>query len=94
MEMTTSWRHLFSAVLTLGASEGSVYERLRIAYSGALSKISPESGLPAHLRGNYQELMGELADLFTETGNADSKRASHLAKRVVALYDGVAKELR
>lgn len=93
-EITKSWRHLFSAVLTLGTSEGSVYERLRAAYRGPLTQLVPHSGLPDRVRGDFEELMTELADLLNQPDGTDSYRASHLAKRVVALYDSVAKELK
>jgi hypothetical protein len=92
METTTkSWRHLFSAVLTLGVSEGSVHERLRAAYETSLTKLLPDSGLPDALQGDFEALMVELSDLF-QSGKADGATASSLAKRVVALYDSVAKQ--
>lgn len=95
MDLITAWRHLFSAVLTLGADQGTVDQRLREAYVGGLSRVSPNPGLPDPIREDYDKLMAELADLF-EGGQSpiDTRRASQLAKRVVAIYDRVTKELQ
>src|SRR5688572_21661392 len=95
MDMTASWRHLFSAVLTLGVSEGTVYERLEASYRGALRNISAE-GLPAHVRSSYSELMRELNAFFHNSSQHEvkAKTASRLAKQVMELYDTVAKELK
>ena len=93
MDLITSWRHLFSAVLRLGADEGTVDERLREAYRGGLARISAGAGLPQNLQTEYAKLMEELDQLFREGAAVDVKRASRLAKRVVALYDRVSKEL-
>ena len=94
MDVITTWRHLFAAVLGLVSEQGTVDQRLREAYLGGLSRISGNPGLPEHLQGDYEKLMTELADLFAEPGPVDVKRASQLAKRVVALYDRVTRELQ
>ncbi len=94
MDLITTWQHLFSAVLTLGSNQGTVDERLRQAYIGGLSRISPNPGLPDHIQEEYDKLMSELTDLYKHQGSIDTKRASLLAKRVVAIYDRVTKELQ
>lgn len=93
MDLITSWRHLFSAVLRLGADEGTVDQRLREAYQGGLARIPRDAALPGNLQTEYAKLMAELEDLFNGDGKVDMRRASRLAKRVVALYDRVSKEL-
>lgn len=94
MDLATSWRHLLSAVLRLGADEGTVDERLREAYAKGLRRISRNPSLPDHLRQEYEQLMSELDHLFGSGDEIDIRRASRLAKRVVALYDHVNKELQ
>lgn len=93
MELITTWRHLFSAVLRLGADEGTVDQRLREAYQGGLARIAANPELPENLQTEYAKLMDELDQLFDQGDAIDVKRASRLAKRVVALYDRVSKEL-
>lgn len=92
MDLTTSWRHLFSAVLHLGSHEGTIHQRLQAAYAG-ISRISPEVGLPIHLRGHFDELMLEFGHFVQSPADMDQKSASRLAKKVIALYDKVVKEL-
>ncbi|MFL6624258.1 MAG: hypothetical protein ACJ8J7_08615 [Sulfurifustaceae bacterium] len=94
VEPLKSWRHLFSAVLALSTDGGTVERRLEAAFTGNLQKIVPDRDLPHHLREDFAKLMHELTDLFGD-GNKhnDSRRASLLAKKVVALYDRVTKEL-
>lgn len=92
-DLLTGWRHLFSAVLALSTDGGPVDRRLREAYRGSLQRISPDSDLPAHLREEFVALMEDMATLFGELDQSDSKRASFLAKKVVVLYDRVTKEL-
>lgn len=94
MDLITTWRHLFSAVLRLGSDQGTVDERLREAYRGSLSQIPNNPGLPVSLHKDYEQLMAELADLFNGADPVDAKRASRLAKQVVAIYDRVAKEVQ
>ncbi len=93
VDLLRSWRHLFSAVLALSTDGGSIDQRLREAYTGNLQKISPNPDLPDHLRGDFEELMEELAVLLNGYSDTDAKRASALAKKVVVLYDRVTKEL-
>jgi hypothetical protein len=93
MDLITTWRHLFSAVLGLGSDQGPVDRRLREAYLGGLKRVSPNGGLPDPIRGDYEKLMAELDDLFKGAAPVDLKRASRLAKQVVAIYDRVTKEL-
>lgn len=93
MDLITTWRHLFSAVLTLGSDQGAVAQRLRQAYVGALRRIAPNPGLPHPIREDFDKLMTELGDLFDGQETIDATRASRLAKRVVAIYDRVTKEL-
>lgn len=94
MDLLTTWRHLFSAVLTLGSDQGTVDQRLRQAYLGGLSRISRNPGLPDHIQGDYDKLMVELTQVFDGGGPIDTRRASRLAKHVVAIYDRVTKELQ
>lgn len=94
MDLITTWRHLFAAVLGLVSDQGTIDQRLREAYLGGLSRISCNPGLPDPLQGDYEKLMTELGDLFGGPDPVDVKRASRLAKRVVALYDQVTKELQ
>jgi hypothetical protein len=92
-DLLTNWRHLFAAVLVLGADEGAIDERLQQAYRGALSRISRNPGLPIHLFGEFEALMKDIEDLYATPGDVETKRASQLAKRVVALYDRITKQL-
>lgn len=94
MDVITAWRHLFSAVIKLGSGAGTVEERLRDAYRGDLLRVSLPSGLPERLRDDYALLMKDIATLFEGQQTVDTKRASGLAKRVVAIYDRVTKELQ
>lgn len=93
MDLITSWRHLFTAVLRLGANEGTVDQRLREAYRGELVPIARNGGLPDHLQPEYAQLMAALEDLLEDEDKIDTRRASRLAKRVVKLYDRVSREL-
>lgn len=93
IDLLRSWRHLFSAVLALSTDGGPIEQRLRDAYTGSLQKISPDPDLPEHLRGDFEGLMEELADLLSGYSDKDAKRASAAAKKVVVLYDRVTKEL-
>ena len=92
-DLNTNWRHLFAAVLVLGADEGTIDQRLREAYVGGLSRISRNPGLPLHLFGDFERLMAELSEIYDKPGEVDAKQASRLAKQIVALYDRVTKEL-
>lgn len=91
-DVLKSWRHLFSAVLALGARATSVQHRLRTAYADELLRLSPQDDLPAELRADFEALMEELAKMYNDGEKADEKRASHLAKQVVVLYDRITRQ--
>jgi hypothetical protein len=93
-DFLTSWRHLFTAVLVLGADEGTIDERLREAYHGGLNRISRNPGLPEYLRADFDNLMTELDELLSAPRPLDTKQASRLAKQVVGIYDRLTKELQ
>ncbi|MFP5348459.1 MAG: hypothetical protein ACLGHO_01280 [Gammaproteobacteria bacterium] len=87
-----SWRHLFSAVLALGARASSVEYRLRAAYVNELQRLSPHEDLPKELRADFAALMNEIATMYNNPDRADEQKASHLAKQVVVLYDRVTRQ--
>lgn len=89
MDSITIRRQLLSAVSTLGADPGTIEQRLRRVYEGELSQIA---GLTAEAGRDYDRLMAELAELLGGQSRFDLKRASALAKRVVALYERVISE--
>lgn len=91
-DLLKSWRHLFSAVLALGARASSVEHRLHAAYVNELLRLSPQEDLPNELRGDFQALMDELAKMYTDGDRADEHNASRLAKQVVVLYDRVTRQ--
>lgn len=91
-DLLKSWRHLFSAVLALGARASSVEYRLHAAYVNELQRLSPQDDLPTELRADFQALMDELATIYSAGDRADEQTASHLAKRVVVLYDRVTRQ--
>lgn len=84
-------RHLLAAVSTLGAVEGTVGQRLRLAYEKHLRGLPPNPDLPESVRGDYELLLRELAAVFAEPGQLEERIAGPFAKRVVALYDRVSK---
>lgn len=91
-DLLKSWRHLFSAVLALGARASSVEQRLHAAYINELQRLSAHDDLPRELRADFQALMSELETMYAEGDRADEKRASRLAKQVVVLYDRVTRQ--
>lgn len=91
-DLLKSWRHLFSAVLALGARASSVEQRLHAAYINELQRLSPQQDLPDELRADFQALMDELAHVYRNGDQADEKQASRLAKQVVGLYDRVTRQ--
>lgn len=91
MDEIKTKRHLLAAVSTLGAVEGTVGQRLRLAYERHLRGLPPNADLPESVRGDYASLLRELARLFVDAGQVEEKSAAALAKRVVALYDRVSK---
>lgn len=91
-DVLKSWRHLFSAVLALGARATSVQHRLRSAYVNELVRLSPQDDLPKELRAEFQALMEELGKMYNDGERTDEKQASRLAKRVVVLYDQITRQ--
>lgn len=91
-DVLKSWRHLFSAVLALGARATSVQHRLRSAYLNELVRLSPQDDLPKELRAEFQALMDELGKMYSDGERTDQKQASRLAKRVVVLYDQITRQ--
>lgn len=91
-DVLKSWRHLFSAVLALGARATSVQHRLRAAYLNELVRLSPQDDLPKELRAEFQTLMEELGKMYNDGERTDEKQASRLAKRVVVLYDQITRQ--
>lgn len=92
-DLLKCWRHLFSAVLALGARTSPVDQRLREAYVNELQKLSPQDDLPEDLQAEFRKLMDELAETYQGSGAVDERQASRLAKRVVVIYDRVTKKL-
>ena len=93
-DLLTSWRHLFAAVLVLGSEAGGIAERLQRAYSVGLSKLSPRQALSNGFGGELESLMRGITELYGTGRPVDEQQASALAKRVVALYDRVTRELQ
>lgn len=91
MDRIKTKRHLLAAVSTLGAVEGTVGQRLRMAYDRHLRGLPPNADLPESVRGDYESLLRELARLFVDVEQVEERVAAPLAKRVVALYDRVSK---
>lgn len=91
-DVIKSWRHLFSAVLALGARATSVQHRLRSAYVNELLRLSPHDDFPRELRAEFQTLMDELGQMYHAGERADDKEASRLAKQVVVLYDRITRQ--
>lgn len=91
-DVLKSWRHLFSAVLALGARASSVEYRLRAAYINELQRLSPHEDLPKELRADFAALMNELATMYNNPDRADEQKACRLAKQVVVLYDRVTRQ--
>lgn len=92
-DLLKCWRHLFSAVLALGARTSTVDQRLHEAYVNELQKLSVYHDLPEDLQTDFQKLMDELSEIFRGSGAVDERQASRLAKRVVVIYDRVTKKL-
>lgn len=92
MDNQTIKRRLFAAVHILVSGEETVDERLRKVYEGELRQLTPKS-LPHHVRRDYEQLMIDLSRLFEGRSKIDLKRASLLARRVVALYELVIEQL-
>ncbi len=91
-DVIKSWRHLFSAVLALGARTTSVQHRLRSAYVNELLRLSPQHDLPQELRAEFQTLMEDLGQMYHAGERADEKQAARLAKQVVVLYDRITRQ--
>ncbi len=76
---------LYSAVHTLGSDIAPLEQRLRKIYRYDLIRIGAAYGLPNGMAEDFHALMNDLRQLL-DAADIDIKRASRLAKRIVAFY--------
>lgn len=93
----TSRQKIYTALVILASEPGEIDERLERAYRLAIAPIDVQLDIPPSFTGEFLQIRAELQKEYFSPGarppaGGDRKKwASHLAARIVALYDKLAR---
>lgn len=97
MDENYAWEKLYTAVLILASSSGSVQIRLRNAYVPHLMNLRSQHHFPwPDLRQRFEDLMEELApngQIDVALANWPDEDVKRIIEGLVGLYDLVARRL-
>ena len=100
MSLGYAWQKFFAAVQTLADGTGSLQDRLKDAFGGALIHLQPQD-LPKEHRNEFADLRARITKetslgdgtIAATTSVMSDEDAMQIADQIVSMYDSIAQAL-